>query len=194
MRGCAGNEEWRTEGAGGALTTWLICPPPRGGAPRSLLAPGFLVPAPHGHSLRTTRFRSGGARLPAPPPRHLRRHRTAVAPRPAPTQHLTAPPLTTALGSSVRYTLLPFISSDNQPLIFYRVAAPVKFRAVSRVPLVKTLKSCHFLLTTKTSSSKFNEIRRMTSPTFSYTVPRKAMLHSWQFYCIETKRKWLSVH
>lgn len=61
---------------GGILTTWLIralpprrrapwpsaecrveCPPgppPRGSAGRAvLLAPGFLVPAPHGHSLRT---------------------------------------------------------------------------------------------------------------------------------------------
>lgn len=78
---CAG---WRRAARPGGYTYYVINPrppslawvappgPPRvGRAGRAVLAPGFLVPAPHGHSLRT------GLRV-VPPP---------VALRPAPTSH-----------------------------------------------------------------------------------------------------------
>ncbi|CAH0729890.1 unnamed protein product, partial [Brenthis ino] len=76
---CAG-VKWRGRRSPGGHTYYVInprpLPPARAALParvgRAVLAPGFLVPAPHGHSLRT------GLRV-VPPP---------VALRPAQTSHL----------------------------------------------------------------------------------------------------------
>lgn len=91
--GGAAGRAGRRQGA--ILTTWLIrAPPHRSGGPRtgrSVLAPGFLVPAPHGHSLRT------GLRV-VPP---------SVALRPAQTSHF--------ISVTSRYDI---IHANLRPLIF----------------------------------------------------------------------------
>lgn len=92
----------RSAAQGGILTTWLIRPlraPPAGRDGRAVLAPGFLVPAPHGHSLRT-----GLRVVPLP-----------VALRPAPTSHSVRAPLLATTRHIIHANLRPLIFLPSDP-------------------------------------------------------------------------------
>lgn len=92
-------------------------PPPRPPADRdgrAVLAPGFLVPAPHGHSLRT-----GLRVVPLP-----------VALRPAPTSHSARAPLLATTHDIIHANLRPLIFLPSDP-------PAVKPAPIPRVPNVR---------------------------------------------------------